>query len=82
MRSKFPVGMILQRIAEEGDMNGLSLLVGDMAHLPRAREFASVTDMMARAFRSNRTLGAGGRPDGGRDSRAPGASRRNNGGVE
>jgi hypothetical protein len=49
--------MILQRIAEEGDMSGLSMLVGDMVHLPRAREFASSTEMMARAFKANKSLG-------------------------
>jgi ABC-type transporter Mla subunit MlaD len=48
--------MILQRIAEEGDMSGLSLLADDMAHLPRAREFVSTTDTMAKVFRSNRAL--------------------------
>jgi hypothetical protein len=49
--------MILQRIAEEGDMSGLSMLVGDMAHLPKARDFAASTEMMARAFRLNKALG-------------------------
>jgi hypothetical protein len=56
MRSKLPVAMILQRIVEEGDMSGLSVLADGMAHLPKAREFASSTEMMARAFRVNRDL--------------------------
>jgi hypothetical protein len=40
-------------IAEDGDTGGLA---GGMAHLPKARDFASVTEMMARVFRSNRAL--------------------------
>jgi hypothetical protein len=57
MRNKVPIGMILQRIVEEGDEKGLDVLVGEMVHLPRAREFAAVTDMMAKVFRTNRALG-------------------------
>jgi hypothetical protein len=56
MRGKVPVGMILQRIAEEGDMSGLGILVGEMAHLPKARDFAASTEMMAKSFKSNRAL--------------------------
>jgi hypothetical protein len=56
MRRNLPVGMILERIAEEGDMSGLNMLVDEMAHLPRARDFASSTEMMAKAFRVNRAL--------------------------
>ncbi|MDR2176026.1 MAG: hypothetical protein LBO82_08870 [Synergistaceae bacterium] len=56
MRSKIPVGMILERIVEDGDMSGLNMLVGEMAHLPKAREFASATETMARAFRVNKAL--------------------------
>jgi hypothetical protein len=56
MRSKLPVAMILQRIEEEGDMSGLSVLADGMAHLPKAREFASSTEMMAKAFRASKEL--------------------------
>jgi hypothetical protein len=49
--------MILQRIVEEGDEKGLDVLVGEMVHLPKGREFAAVTDMMAKVFRSNKALG-------------------------
>jgi hypothetical protein len=48
--------MLLRRIEEEGDKSGIKILVNEMAHLPRAREFAAVTDQMARTFRSNRAL--------------------------
>jgi hypothetical protein len=57
MRSKVPIGMILQHIAEEGDTSGLSVLVGETVHLPKARDFASSTAMMARAFKLNKVLG-------------------------
>jgi DNA-binding SARP family transcriptional activator len=57
MRHKLPVGMILERILEEGDANGLGVLVGEMVHLPKARDFAASTEMMAKAFRSNKALG-------------------------
>ena len=56
MRRKVPVGMILQRITEEGDTSGLNVIVDEMAHLPRARDFASTTEMMAKIFRSNKAL--------------------------
>jgi hypothetical protein len=56
MRSKVPIAMILQKI-EEGDTKGVGVLVGEMAHLPRARDFATSTEMMAKAFRSNKALG-------------------------
>ena len=56
MRRKVPVGMILQRITEEGDTSGLNVLIDEMSHLPKAREFASATEMMAKAFRSNKAL--------------------------
>jgi hypothetical protein len=49
--------MILQRMTEEGDASGLSVLVGEMAHLPKARDFASSTALMAKAFRLNKSLG-------------------------
>jgi DNA-binding SARP family transcriptional activator len=48
--------MILKRIVEDGDTSGLSLLADEMAHLPKARDFAASTEMMARAFRVNREL--------------------------
>ena len=57
MRSSVPVGMVLRRITEEGDMSGLSMLVSEMAHLPKARDFAAATETMARAFRVNKALG-------------------------
>jgi hypothetical protein len=49
--------MILQRITEGGDTNGLRVLVGEMVHLPKARDFASSTALMAKAFRLNKSLG-------------------------
>ena len=56
MGKRVPVGMILRRIEKEGDMNGLSVIEDEMAHLPRARDFASATEAMARVFRVNRAL--------------------------
>jgi hypothetical protein len=48
--------MILQRIAEEGDTSGLNVLIDEMEHLPKARDFASTTAIMAKIFRSNKAL--------------------------
>ena len=56
MRRKAPAGMILQRVTEEGDASGLNTLIDEMAHLPKARDFASATEVMARVFRSNKAL--------------------------
>jgi hypothetical protein len=56
MRSKLPIGMILQRILEDGDERGVGVLVSEMVHLPKEREFAASAEMIAKALRSNKAL--------------------------
>jgi hypothetical protein len=47
---------ILQHI-EEGDASELDVLAGEMAHLPKIRDFVASVELMARAFKPERTLG-------------------------
>ena len=57
MGRKASIGMIMQRIAEEGDTSDLGVLIDEMVHLPKARDLAAATGMMAKVFRLNRALG-------------------------
>jgi hypothetical protein len=56
MRSKVPIGMILQRIVEEGDEKGLGILVSEMVHLPKERDFAAFAEAMAKTIKQNKAL--------------------------
>jgi hypothetical protein len=51
-----PIGMMLQRIVEEGDEKGLSVLVGEMVHLPKERDFAAFAEAMAKNIKLNKAL--------------------------
>jgi hypothetical protein len=41
---------------EEGDAKAVDVLVGEMAHLPKERDFAASAEAMAKMFRSNKAL--------------------------
>jgi hypothetical protein len=56
MRNKVQTGVVLERIVEGGDTAGLEILVGEMAHLPKARDFVTSIDIMAKVFRLNKAL--------------------------
>jgi hypothetical protein len=51
-----PIGMMLQRIVEEGDEKGLGVLVGEMVHLPKERDFAAFAEAMAKNIKLNKAL--------------------------
>jgi hypothetical protein len=55
MGNKTQIGMILQRV-EEGDISELDVLVGEMVHLPKVRDFVASVEMMARIFRMDGEL--------------------------
>jgi ABC-type transporter Mla subunit MlaD len=48
--------MILRRVVEEGDERGLGMLAGEMAHLPKERDFVASTETVAKALKSDKSL--------------------------